>query len=69
MSKVQNEAKKDEIDERSVILLVDAHLNKILMETELLLKFCEVYRLTLEEAIRFILTKLNKTREAIEAMK
>ena len=60
---------KDEIDERSVVLLTDAHLRKILMETDLLLKYCLVYELDLEDAIRDILKKLNRTTDAIEAMK
>jgi len=60
---------KDEIDERSVVLLTDAHLRKILMETDLLLKYCLVYELDVEDAIRDILKKLNKTTDAIEAMK
>ena len=60
---------KDEIDERSVVVLLDAHLRKILMETDLLLKYCLVYELDVEDAIRDILKKLNKTTDAIEAMK
>jgi hypothetical protein len=63
------EKKKEEVDERSVVVLVDAHLRKILMETDLLLKYCLVYELDLEDAIRDILKKLNKTTDAIEAMK
>ena len=62
-------ANRDEIDERSVVLLTDAHLRKILMETDLLLKYCLVYELDIEDAIRDILKKLNKTTDAIEAMK
>jgi len=65
----KKEEKKEEIDERSVILLTDSHLRKILMETDLLLKYCLVYELDLEDAIRDILKKLNKTTDAIEAMK
>ena len=60
---------KDEIDERSVILLTDAHLRKILMETDLLLKYCLVYELDIEDAIRDILKKLNRTTNAIEKYK
>jgi hypothetical protein len=69
MSKAQNEAKKDEIDERSVVVLLDAHLRKILYDTDLLLKYCLVYELDLEDAIKDILKKINKTTEEIEAMK
>jgi hypothetical protein len=61
--------KKDEIDEMSVVVLLDTHLRKILMETDLLLKYCLVYELDIEDAIRDILKKLNKTSDAIEAMK
>ena len=68
MTEVKSE-KKDEIDERSVVVLTDAHLRKILMETDLLLKYCLVYELDLEDAIRDILKKLNRTTDAIEAMK
>jgi len=60
---------KDEIDERSVVLLTDAHLRKILMETDLLLKYCLVYELDIEDAIRDILKKLNRTTDAIEKYK
>jgi len=60
---------KDEIDERSVVLITDAHLRKILMETDLLLKYCLVYELDIEDAIRDILKKLNRTTDAIEKYK
>ena len=69
MPKAQNETREDEIDERSVILLTDSHLRKILMETDLLLKYCLVYELDIEDAIRDILKKLNRTTNAIEEMK
>jgi hypothetical protein len=61
--------KKDEIDEMSVVVLLDTHLRKILMETDLLLKYCLVYELDLEDAIRDILKKINRTTDTIEAMK
>ena len=67
--KAMTKANRDEIDERSVVLLTDAHLRKILMETDLLLKYCLVYELDIEDAIRDILKKLNRTTDAIEKYK
>jgi hypothetical protein len=62
MGEVRGEAT---VDERSVLRLVDTHYRRILKETDLLLRFCQIHGLSLEEAIRFILTRLNETSRII----
>jgi hypothetical protein len=53
------------VDERSVLRLVGAHYRKILRETDLLLRFCQIHGFSLEEAIRFILVRLSETSRIV----